>query len=119
MEGPGQVLSGGQVDGGFPAHGAVYHGQKCGWNLEVRHTPEVCGGGKAGQVTSDAAAQGHQQILSGDLVLGEKVQKIQVSFPAFGGFPLGEDIGADKKTGLLQGGLRPLAVQGGNGAVRD
>ena len=79
----------------------------------------VTGGGKACQVAGDAAAQSHEQIPPGDLVLRQNLQDFEIGLSIFGGFSLGKYIGADQETSCFQGSLGPLAVPGRYDAVAD
>ena len=65
-EGAHQVLALGQVHAGLAADGRVDLGQQRGGDVHVGRAPVVGGGGEAGHVGDDAAADGHDHVGPGE-----------------------------------------------------
>src|SRR5690606_32303318 len=61
VERPDHVLAAGVVDGRLAAHAGVHVGFDGGRTLSERHAAHPGGGGKAGQVADDTAADGDQR----------------------------------------------------------
>src|SRR5699024_233195 len=118
-EGPGQIFSGGQVYGGFTAHGGVHRGQKRGGQLDVPDAPEVHGGCKARQVTCPAAPQGGHAVGAGQVLRCQELQQRPQSGEVLVPLSCREHVGADGKTGILQSGGDGVQIQGGHGVIRQ
>ena len=69
----GQIFAGRQINGCFTAHGGIYGRKKGCRDLNIGDTPQIGGCGKASQIADDAAAQGDQQISTGQLVFRKEI----------------------------------------------
>ena len=61
MKGAHQVLAGPKVDPHLAAHGTIDLRQQGGGHLDEIDSPQVSGGHETGEITHDAAAQGHHE----------------------------------------------------------
>ena len=64
VEGADEILAGGQVDGDLAADGGVDHAEEGGGGVDEGHAADVRGGGGAGEVGDDAAAEGEDDIAA-------------------------------------------------------
>lgn len=95
MEGADEVFSAGEVDGGFAADGAVDHGEERGGGLDDVDAAEPDGGGEAGEVPGDAAAEGDDGACAGEMAVGEGGEQLLYGGEGFAVFAGGEDGGVD------------------------
>ena len=81
-KGTGEIFAGGQVDGRLAAHRRVHHGEQARGDLHKLAATHVGGGHKAGHVAHDAAAERHDHVGARKLVLGHKLQDVDVGLGA-------------------------------------
>ena len=65
------ILQRTKVHAGFSSQGGIGHGQQAGRHKCERHTALVYTGSESPEVTNHAAAHADQQILAGDLPMGQ------------------------------------------------
>ena len=75
-EGAHEVLALGQVHTGLAADGGVDLAEQRGGDVHDRHAPVVHGGGEAGGVGDDPAADGHHRIGPVETPLGELTAEV-------------------------------------------
>ena len=81
--------------------------------------PQVGGGGKAGNVPYNAAAQGDEEVRAGDGVFNEEIVDGKQHRVGLGVLAVREGEGAVFHPGGIQGALHLLQVQRGDGVVGD
>ncbi len=119
VEGADEVLPLGQVDAGLAADGGVDLGQQRGRGLQAGHAPVVGGGGEAGGVADDAAAEGHDGVAPEQPPGGEPAAERLDGRQALGLLAVAheEDLGGGAGGG--QGGQQRLGVAVGDGLLAD
>ena len=118
-ERPGEVLPGGEINGGFAAHGGIHGGKQGRGNLNEADAPKVACGGESRQITHHAAAQSDDQVGAGQPVFREKVQEIEENLPVFAFFPGGEYVGNYGKPGAFQAFLGSSPIKRIHAALAD
>ena len=84
-KGAGQVFAGGQVDGRLAAHRRINHSEQARGDLHKFTAAHVGGGHKASHVAYNAAAECHDHVGARELVLGHKLQDVDVGLGALVG----------------------------------
>ena len=117
VEGANKVLAGGRVDRGLAAHRRIDLGEQSRRHLHEPATTPQDAGGKAGQVTDDAAAQRHHRIAAFDSQLQQALGDLGERRPVLAGFPRWQHDFVDRDAGGRQPGGKGRQVQRRNMSI--
>mgnify|MGYP000668293791 CR=1 FL=1 len=93
--------------------------KKGGGNLNERDAAQIGGSGKSGKVAHHAAAERHDEITAGDMILDQKIIDIHQHRMAFGILPMQKGEMTNAKARLLEGTNNSIQVQGGYIVIGD
>jgi hypothetical protein len=117
LERADHVLSQRVVDGRLAAHRRVHLRQQRGRQLHERHAAHVAGGGEAGHVAHDAAAEREQHRLAVAALAQQVVEHPVEVLPVLVGLAVGQQQVAGARRQAAQRGQDAFAVQGEHGRV--
>lgn len=113
------VLAERMVDGGLAAYRGVHLRQQGGGNLDERCAALVAGGGKAGHVADNAAAQGDQGGLALGIGTQQRVENQIERLPVLVRFAIGQHDRHHLHALGLQRPLQARQIERGNGGIGD
>ena len=119
MERPDEVLGRPEVDAGLAADAAVHLGQQRGRDLHEVQAPRVRGGGEAGHVAQDAAAQGDDDRAPVGGVVVERLIEALHGRQRFPLFAVRDGQNVNLKAGVCQALRHALAIAAVNAVVAE
>ena len=119
VEAADQILARAGVDRGLAADRRIDLRQQGGGQLYEMAAALEDGGGKADQISNDAAAQRDDMVAPFDLQAKQGVEQLFQMPPALGLFARRQDDGFDPDIGGAQAGVEPRQLRVGNVGVRD
>ena len=107
---PGQIFSGGQIDGRFAADGGIDHGQQCRRNLDKPDPAQIGGGRKACQIAYHAAAERNDRVRPRQPVFTQRIQQRQICLRALGALTMRKHEPAHGNPGVFKAFLHRFPV---------